>query len=206
MMRSVKLSLQNKPLTNPANLVTFFRIGLLLLIFFLIQADHKTLQLCCLAVVPVLFWLDSLDGYLARRYHCATKLGGALDVAGDRIVENVLWIMLAYFHMIPLWIPILVLIRGFITDSFRSLALTKGHSTFSMMKSRVGWWLVASPASRTSYAVLKAFFFTLGIGIWSFHAQQSAPLMFLFYSLLVLVLFQCAIRGFYAIRACLTCV
>ena len=186
-------------LFNPANIVTISRIAMLMLLAFAIRIDILWVRFTCIAMIPVLFYLDSLDGYLARHLHCSTKLGSVLDVAGDRIVENALWLILAYVRMIPIWIPVLIIVRGFITDGFRSVALAQGHTTFSMMKSRWGWWLVASPASRTSYAILKAVVFTAGTAIWAFKLSASS-LLFAFYSLVAITLVQSILRSVLSVR------
>ncbi len=192
-----------KTLSTPANLVTFTRIIMLVALVFALQFNEQWIRIAAFALIPVIFYMDSLDGMLARKLNCATKVGGILDIAGDRIVENVLWVLLAYLDIIPLWIPIVILVRGFITDAFRSAAISKGHSTFSMMDSKIGWWFVASPLSRTTYAVAKAILFTIGIGIWSFHLAQFNWLMVSFNSLLYFTVILCLLRGFYAVRACL---
>lgn len=190
------MGLTIKNLCTPANLVTLGRIALLLPLAVLIRLDSLWIRLFCLAMIPVLFYLDSLDGYLARRCDCETRLGALLDIAGDRIVENVLWLVLAYLHLIPFWIPVFVLIRGFLTDGFRSAALSAGEkSTFSMMRSKTGWWLVASPLSRTLYAVLKAAVFTAGVAIWTFELDLYG----LFYLLVALTLLHSTLRGVFTI-------
>jgi len=192
-----------KVLASPANIVTFSRIVILIVLAFVIQTDIFWVRLACFILIPVIFYMDSLDGFLARRLNCASKLGAVLDVAGDRIVENVLWVLLAYLKVIPVWIPVIVLVRGFMTDGFRSVALANGFTTFAMMKSRLGWWLVASPLSRSSYAILKALLFTVGIGIWSFNFGEVAWLTVTFNILLYLTLALCLVRGFYTIKECL---
>ncbi len=189
---------------NPANLVTLSRIGILILLAITIRINIYWIRVLCVSLVPFLFYLDSLDGYLARHLNCTTRLGGILDVAGDRIVENVLWILLAYVKIIPLWILVIVIVRGFITDGFRSAAATQGHSTFSMMKTKLGWWLVASPTSRTSYAILKAVIFTLGISIWGFKLDHFFALGMLFKVLVAITLFQNLIRGSFAVKECVS--
>jgi hypothetical protein len=66
-----------------------------------------------------------------------------------------------------------------------------------MMRTKWGWWLVASPVSRMSYAVSKAVLFTLGVAMWSFHIES----LLTFGVILYLTLTQCVIRGIYAIAA-----
>ena len=193
---------KSSELMNPANIVTFARISILFVFAFLINTDIQWIRIASIGIIPLLFYMDSLDGYLARTLNCATKFGSVLDVVGDRIVENVLWLLLAYLHIIPFWIPVIVIMRGFLTDGFRSVALAEGYTTFAMMKSKIGWWLVASPASRTSYAILKAVMFTVGLAIWSFKLNQNVWLLYGFYALVALTVIQCLIRGIFAVKEC----
>jgi CDP-diacylglycerol---glycerol-3-phosphate 3-phosphatidyltransferase len=84
-----------------------------------------------------------------------------VEVAADRAVEIVLWVAYAHLRLIPVVIPITVIIRGALTDSFRSQAAREGQSAHTMMHSRLGHWLVASSPMRSSYAVTKALAFIL---------------------------------------------
>jgi len=188
---------------TPANAVTIGRIILLILLAIILPPKSVWLRVLCVSTVPILFALDSVDGYIARHFRCSTRLGGVLDIAGDRIVENALWILLATFQFVPLWIPLIILSRGFLTDGIRSVALAKGHSTFSMIRSKTSWWLVASPASRTSYAVLKAVLFTMGVSIHCFNFHHLTTLIILFYVILSLTIFQCLLRGYFTVKECL---
>jgi CDP-diacylglycerol---glycerol-3-phosphate 3-phosphatidyltransferase len=190
---------ENAKLFNPANVVTLTRIGLLVVLALLLQIDSQWVKITALLLIPIIFYMDSLDGYLARHLDCATQLGSVLDVVGDRIVEMVLWMFLGFIGLVPLWIPVLVIVRGFITDGFRNIAIAKGHTTFSMMKTKIGWWCVASPLSRTSYAVAKAVVFCFGIAIWAFSLQSFPAVMFSFYLLVGLTLLHSLIRAVFSI-------
>ncbi|MFH2055299.1 MAG: CDP-alcohol phosphatidyltransferase family protein [bacterium] len=146
------------------NFVTIARLVLLfVLVMFAYGSDLWTRLLAAVIALVVIIG-DWLDGHLARRLHQATTLGSLLDVAADRIVESVLWIVLADLRLIPVWIPVVIISRGILTDTLRGYALQFGHSGFgakTMMQSKAGKWLTGSPFMRTSYAVLKAFSFTL---------------------------------------------
>ena len=193
-----------KTLTTPANLVTFGRILLLIALAFALQYNVQWIRILTFIMIPVLFYLDSLDGMLARKFNCSTKVGGILDIAGDRIVENVLWVLLAYLHIIHFWIPVIILVRGFITDAFRSAAIAKGHTSFSMMPPKsLSWWFVASPLSRTSYAISKAILFTMGVGIWSFKISHWTWLEPAFNTLLVFTVTLCLLRGIFTVKSCI---
>ena len=146
---------------NLANLVTYSRAIFAFIVIFLIYSKSLYYKLAALILIIVIFWMDWLDGYLARKYGLASSFGGVVDVAGDRIVENSLWISFAYLQLVPLWAPLIVISRSFVTDGVRSFALTKGKGTFAMMHSSLGKALVASRWSRGLYAISKAAAFGL---------------------------------------------
>ena len=89
-----------------------------------------------------------------------------LDILGDRVVENIYWIVFAVLGWVPVWIPLIVVTRGILTDGVRSIALEQGYTAFgatTMMKTKLGHFLVASNFSRGTYAVTKALAFALMI-------------------------------------------
>ena len=47
-------------------------------------------------LLPVLFLMDWFDGYVARTKNQVSDLGSVLDIAIDRVVENVLWLVFAH--------------------------------------------------------------------------------------------------------------
>ncbi|MCR4437622.1 MAG: CDP-alcohol phosphatidyltransferase family protein [bacterium] len=144
------------------NRITLARIGLLFFLAVLVYNQNLWARLAAAALAVLVIVMDWLDGYLARRLDAATVLGSVLDIAGDRIIEAVLWIVLADLRLVPVWIPIVVVSRDILTDSMRGFALRFGYTAFgksTMMRSRAGRFLTGSPWMRTSYAVLKAFTF-----------------------------------------------
>ena len=190
-------------LWNVANKITAIRIGLLFVLVGLIYADKLYLNLFNVLLCALIFGMDRLDGYVANKFECRTEFGGVLDVVGDRMVENVLWICLADLDLIPIWIPIVVISRGFITDGFRSYALSKGKATFAMMNSKVGRLLVASPASRLLYGISKAVLFTLGLAMYALRSMESLQLGKTLEGLALFVVAFCLVRGFFSVRDCL---
>ncbi|MEW6323839.1 MAG: CDP-alcohol phosphatidyltransferase family protein [Nitrospirota bacterium] len=141
-----------------ANLITIGRVGLVFLAIFLLYEHTLWAALAAFTLVLAAILMDWLDGVLARRNHTDTPFGAVMDILGDRIVENALWIVFAHLRLIPVWVPIVVVVRGFVTDAFRSVALTQGETPFgekTMIKSRIGRLLVTSRASRALYAGAK---------------------------------------------------
>ena len=142
-----------------ANIITLSRLPLLFLFLVLLLSPSMALRIIGFFLLIILFLMDWFDGYVARRRHEVTELGAVLDVALDRAVENILWVVFLSIHLVPLWVPILFLCRSFIVDSLRGVALRQGQSVFGMMHSSWGKFLVASRFMRALYGFAKAWIF-----------------------------------------------
>jgi CDP-diacylglycerol--glycerol-3-phosphate 3-phosphatidyltransferase len=142
-----------------ANTITLARLPLLLLLVAFLFVPYWQVRLLGLGLLIILYLLDWFDGYVARLRNEVTEIGAVLDIALDRAVENILWITFMYLGMVPLWVPIIFLIRSFIVDGIRGVALTQGKSGFGMMHSPVGRFLVASRFMRAFYGLAKAVVF-----------------------------------------------
>ncbi len=150
-----------------ANLITLARLPLLLLLVALLFVTVFAVRLGGLVLLIVLFLMDWFDGYVARLRNEVTELGAVLDIAIDRAVENILWITFMYLGLVPLWVPIIFLIRSFIVDGIRGVALTRGKSGFGMMHSPLGRFLVASRFMRALYGLAKGVIFGLLYLTWA---------------------------------------
>ena len=153
---------------NLANIITLSRIFLVFIVVALLYHQSITSYVSALVLTGILMWFDGLDGFVARRFNIASRLGALLDIMGDRIVENVFWISFCALGWINVAIPIIVLTRGITTDSLRTLAFEKGYTAFgktTMMQGKIAKFIVASNFCRFTYAVCKAvafFFLILG--------------------------------------------
>jgi CDP-diacylglycerol--glycerol-3-phosphate 3-phosphatidyltransferase len=144
------------------NIVTVSRLGLVFVVVMLAYGNTIWNKLLASLFAVMVIIGDWLDGHLARRLGQSTKLGSVLDIAADRVMESVLWIILADLTLVPIWIPIVVISRGIVTDTIRGYVLQFGYAGFgkkTMQKSRLGKFITGSPFMRTSYAVLKGFTF-----------------------------------------------
>ncbi len=160
-----------------ANLITLARLPLLLLVVGLLFVPSFWVRLAGLGLLIILFLLDWFDGYVARLRNEATELGAVLDIALDRSVENVLWITFTYLGMVPLWVPIVFLIRSFVVDGIRGLALARGKSGFGMMHSALGRFLVGSRFMRALYGLAKGVIFGLLYLTWALAVKNPAILI-----------------------------
>lgn len=139
-----------------ANLITATRFALLFLLVALAYWASPGWQLLNSPLLLLIIALDGLDGYVARRRGETSVFGAIFDIAVDRTVENVLWVVLAHRGLIPIWVAIVFIARGSIVDSIRYAAISSGKTPFGMMRSRWGRFLVVSRFMRGFYGAVKA--------------------------------------------------
>lgn len=140
-----------------ANLVTLSRLILLLVVVWLFYLPPGAWSLLSFFLIIFIFVTDGLDGYIARKRNETSLFGALFDIAGDRITELTLWIVAADTDLVPIWVPIIFIIRGVIVDTIRSSnAVAQGVTPFALMRSPFGKFIVAGKFVRTLYAVAKA--------------------------------------------------
>jgi cardiolipin synthase len=54
---------------------------------------------------------DGLDGYIAKRYRCETRLGAILDPVADKVLLVSAFVMLTFLDLLPLWLLVTVVFR-----------------------------------------------------------------------------------------------
>lgn len=147
-----------------ANIITLVRIGLAILTLVMFQLGFYS-RIGAILITGLVFYMDALDGYIARKLGVASDFGALFDITGDRIVEHVYWIFFTVMGMVSIWVPIIVVSRSFSVDTVRSVAFSKeGKTPFgekSMMRSPFTLFLTSSRFMRGLYGFLKVFTFTL---------------------------------------------
>ena len=154
-----------------ANLITVGRVAMLFGAIGMIYSRNYMLVVFAGILIAIVFAGDGIDGWVARRRGSSSRLGAVLDIAGDRVVENVLWVVFAHLHVVGVWAPLIVLSRSFTVDVMRSVALEQGKTAFgdeTMARSRITHFLTASRFSRAYYGWSKgfAFFFLTWLFAW----------------------------------------
>ena len=149
-----------------ANMITLTRIILAIITLIMFQLDFY-FRIAALLVMILVFYMDSLDGYIARKLGVASDFGALFDITGDRIVEHVYWIFFTALGMVSVWVPIIFISRSFLVDTVRSVAFSRaGKTPFgekSMMRSPLTLFLTAGRFMRGLYGFIKLFtFFLLG--------------------------------------------
>jgi CDP-diacylglycerol--glycerol-3-phosphate 3-phosphatidyltransferase len=186
-----------------ANLITLGRLLLLLLVAWLYYLPPSPWQFAAFFLTILVFVSDGLDGYIARKRNETSLFGALFDIAGDRITELTLWIVAADTNLVPVWVPLVFIIRGVIVDTIRSSkAVAEGVTPFGLMRSPLGKFIVASRFMRGLYAAVKACAFSgLALlhpfpvvlpGLWGYLGGLVTGLTYFFVYLSVVL---CVVRG-----------
>jgi len=155
-----------------ANLITIGRLVLLFVTIALIYTRSYPVLCWCVLLVAIVFASDALDGFIARRRKSTSEFGAIIDIAGDRVVENALWVVFAELGLIGVWAPLLVLTRGFFVDAMRGMGYSAGKSAFgenTMMRTPVTSFIAASRFMRAFYGVAKALGFVFLTSLFAAH-------------------------------------
>ena len=105
--------------------------------------------------------MDSADGYVARLLGETSVLGSAFDIATDRTVEIVLWVVYSHLGLIPIVIPLIAIVRGTTVDAIRAVGMSKGVVAFEQVNNSISKFLVSSRFMRSTYGIIKALAFVL---------------------------------------------
>jgi CDP-diacylglycerol--glycerol-3-phosphate 3-phosphatidyltransferase len=150
--------------TLSANIITLTRIGLAIVTLVMFKMGFY-FRIAAVLTTILVFYMDALDGYIARKVGVASDFGALFDITGDRIVEHVYWIFFTALGMVSIWVPIIFISRSFSVDTVRSVAFSKeGRTPFgekSMMRSRFTLFLTAGRFMRGLYGVIKVLTFVL---------------------------------------------
>ncbi len=160
-----------------ANLITLLRFPLLFVYVALLYSGNDTAQLWCVPFILLIIILDSVDGIIARALDEVSLLGSVLDIATDRTLEIILWVVFAHLGLIPIVIPLIVITRGTTVDAVRAVGMSSGKAAFDQVQHPVSRFLVASRFMRSAYGVAKALAFallTLTLGLQTKGHPQAA--------------------------------
>ncbi|GAB4526720.1 MAG: hypothetical protein Fur0018_12130 [Anaerolineales bacterium] len=144
-----------------ANLITLLRFPLLFVYVALLYWGNATAQYWGTLFILGIIILDSVDGVIARARNEVSLLGSVLDIATDRTLEIILWVVFAHLRLLPVVIPIIVITRGTTVDAVRAVGMSQGKAAFEQVKHPVSRFIVASRFMRSSYGVAKAIAFAL---------------------------------------------
>ncbi len=84
------------------------------------------LNLIVLAIFCVASFTDYLDGQIARKNDLVTTFGKFADPIADKLLVNMMLLILSYKHMIPLLCCIMMILRDIVVDGCRMIAAQHG--------------------------------------------------------------------------------
>lgn len=143
-----------------ANLITSARLALLYVVIYFAYQPIGWWQMANVALLIIVFVSDGLDGWVARKRNETSVFGAMFDIAADRIVELSLWVAYLPLGLVPLWAPLIFILRGSLVDAIRARQTGAGGGTpFDMMQGRVAKFLVAGRFMRGFYAAMKGILF-----------------------------------------------
>ncbi|MEI8054896.1 MAG: CDP-alcohol phosphatidyltransferase family protein [bacterium] len=143
-----------------ANLITLIRLAAVFVIGAIALYAKAEWQLLNVPLISINILLDGLDGYIARVRHEASVFGAVFDIAADRIIESVLWMILASLGIVSIWVAIILITRGILIDSLRKPHTHRGVLPFGIMKTVLGKFLVASRTMRFTIGLFKLITFS----------------------------------------------
>ncbi|HTQ33120.1 MAG TPA: CDP-alcohol phosphatidyltransferase family protein [Stellaceae bacterium] len=93
---------------NIPNLITLTRLMSVPLMIWLIAGDRFGVAFCVFIAAGI---SDALDGFIAKRFDCRTKLGALLDPVADKALLSSVYVALGVAELLPNWLVILVVFR-----------------------------------------------------------------------------------------------
>lgn len=129
-----------------------------MLLVYLLPYDRMAINLGLTLLFMLLSFTDFLDGYLARKYHLTSKLGGSLDHIADKFLTYCAFIALVTIGKIYFFWVILFIGRDFFVMGLRHIAL---ENSFNLPVDYIGKtktalqmiliaWLIARPITLPS--------------------------------------------------------
>jgi CDP-diacylglycerol--glycerol-3-phosphate 3-phosphatidyltransferase len=181
-----------------ANIITIARFPLMLIYLLILYYGDLQIQYWNVPFIMVIFFLDTVDGWIARKRDETSLLGSVLDIAADRILEYVVWVVYAHLDLISIVVPLIVITRGVSVDAVRSVGMQSGLSAFEQIRSPLNQFLVGSRFMRAFYGTVKgaaAAFLTLAIPLIATQSDWSSIVYTTGLVLTWISVLTCLVRG-----------
>ncbi|CUQ65258.1 CDP-alcohol phosphatidyltransferase family protein [Candidatus Nitrospira inopinata] len=130
---------------------------------------------------------DAVDGLIARKWNQQTRLGMFLDPLADKLLLTSGFLSLAWLHLIPSWLVILVVSR----DVILLLGTAVAHLTATRLDVTPTMWGKGTTALQLSYLFLAVLLTWLGKSL-----SILTPLMAVMVAFTVISGFQYLQRGY----------
>ena len=113
---------------NLPNKLTILRVILVVpfVVFMLAGKCEGASRWIALAIFIIASLTDTLDGYIARKYHLITDFGKFMDPLADKLLVCSALICLVSLGRLYTWVCIIIIAREFIISGFRLVASDNG--------------------------------------------------------------------------------
>jgi len=182
---------------NRANTITYTRLIGCVLMLLAAPFDSAMGKYCALFLCLYLGATDMLDGIIARsRYGAITDLGKKLDPLADKIAVIVIYSVILWHHMIPLWIFTLIVSRDFLTTFLRGSAEKKGiiisAQISGKIKTIIAFGLAFILLARTPVKYHDTIFIWPKLVIDAIHQIPEIIVLIIMYSLVIVTIITIA--------------
>lgn len=113
---------------NLPNLLTLSRIGLTLLLVFLLLQPGPAAKIAALAVFTAAALTDWWDGRIARRRGLVSPFGVLMDPIADKVLVLCAFGAFVWLRVVPAWMVLLIVARELLITGLRMVALAKGEA------------------------------------------------------------------------------
>ena len=111
---------------NPANLLTLSRVPLAIAFLLVFRTDCQAALWASLGIVVVIELTDLFDGMLARALGCVSDFGKLVDPFCDSFSRLTVFMVLSTWHLVPLWMTAVLLLRDLTVSFVRTVASAQG--------------------------------------------------------------------------------
>lgn len=147
------------------NILTLFRLAL---VPWLVVLIHDNQFFWSLILFVVAGFTDALDGIIAKRFNCVTRLGEFLDPLADKALLVSAYIALAVLQHIPFWLMVVVV--------FRDLVIVGGYLLLIIMFGELKMHPLMISKFNT-FAQILYIFAVLANLVYPFNAEQFLSIL-----------------------------
>ena len=123
----MSLSTIRQDILNLPNILTLFRIVLIVPVCVLVFAGDPVSVFIAVLLFFIASLTDWVDGYIARRQGLVSITGKFLDPLADKLLVMAVMVMMLPMGRIPSWLVIILLARDLTISGLRAIAATEGY-------------------------------------------------------------------------------
>ncbi len=124
---------------NIPNILTLSRALLIPVIITCVYSQRIPSLILSISLLVLIWVLDYFDGLIARKRNLVTLFGIFIDPIVDKMTVLSLFFVFSDLGLIPLWLPLLLLFREFLTSGIRQVSSIKGEVLGVNWMGKIKW-------------------------------------------------------------------